>query len=462
MIDEDFPAEASRVQIGDTFALLSRGREQSRTELLRNASHKVLYYLPQVTPTGYQQVLVGLAGERLFAQVDDRREWWLEKVERVALEERTALAARRMLDWVEQALVGVVATQELTYLALQRWLGLLKKILQDEFTFEQEPNAAWSKATVREKHEKGSYALGSTVDTEATFRQHGKKSELGYNAHVAATPHFVREINAGLGAAPDSTGVANLVAQQLEHLGVVPPKLIYDRAAGTPKIFHDVAKASDGQTQLVAHLVDYSQNNPRFAPSDFTLNEDGSLTCPNGQVSTEQSRYRSGSAAGWNYRFAAEKCAGCPLWTLCRGAKPGEAAQATEISSATSDTATLAAPTSQATEVTAATTVTEVAVENSSATSDTATLAAPTSQGKSRKARTPKADSQPKPRPTPKADTFRQVFISDYRSLQREAIAYTKTAQFKLDMALRPHIERIIAGLVRYNGARQATEQIRN
>ena len=426
VIDEDFPAEASSVQIGDTFALLSRAREQSRTELLRNASRKVLAYLPQVTARGYQQVLVAMPGELLFGKVGEPKEWWLEKSERDALEVRTALAAKQTLAWVEQALVGVVATQELTYLALQRWLGLLEKILQDEFTFEQEPNGAWSKASVREQHKKGSYALGSTVDTAATYRQHGKKSELGYNGHVAATPRFVREINAGLGAAPDSTGVANLAAQQLEHLGIVPPKLIYDRAAGMPKIFHDVAKASEGQTQLVARLIDYGKSSERFGPSDFTLGEDGSLTCPNGQSSSKF--YPSGSADGWNYRFTAKQCTDCPLWQRCRGEKTVE------------QPAVVAAAYATPTEATPVV----------SAASDT-----PTAKGTARRQPPPpKAKSKAR---SPKADTFRQVFISEYIYQQRAALAYTQTAQFKLDMKLRPHIERIIACLVRYNGARQAT-----
>lgn len=51
---------------------------------------------------------------------------------------------------------------------------------------------------------------------------------------------------------------------------------------------------------------------------------------------------------------------------------------------------------------------------------------------------------------------YRQVFISDYTYFQREALAYTKTAAFQEDMKLRPHVERIIAAVTRYNGARRA------
>jgi hypothetical protein len=50
----------------------------------------------------------------------------------------------------------------------------------------------------------------------------------------------------------------------------------------------------------------------------------------------------------------------------------------------------------------------------------------------------------------------RQVFISDYRSHVEAARTYNQTPEFKREMKLRPLVERIIAGLVRYNGARQA------
>ena len=56
----------------------------------------------------------------------------------------------------------------------------------------------------------------------------------------------------------------------------------------------------------------------------------------------------------------------------------------------------------------------------------------------------------------PKPDAFRQVFISDYRDRQRQAILYIKTEQFQEDMKFRSTIERIIAALVRYNDARRA------
>lgn len=51
----------------------------------------------------------------------------------------------------------------------------------------------------------------------------------------------------------------------------------------------------------------------------------------------------------------------------------------------------------------------------------------------------------------------RNFFINDYVYHQRRALAYLKTDAFAQDMRLRPAIERIIACLVRYHGARRAT-----
>ena len=52
--------------------------------------------------------------------------------------------------------------------------------------------------------------------------------------------------------------------------------------------------------------------------------------------------------------------------------------------------------------------------------------------------------------------THRDVFISDYRPDFDRLVAYSKTDDFKVDMKLRPQVERVIAGMVLHNGARYA------
>lgn len=400
-IDADFPEETSSAQVGDTFALLAHAAEQSRTLLLRDACRRLLHYLQQVHPATYDNVLAQLKPEELFGKADELPEYRMDKGQRDGLEWQTALAADGCLYLVWRHFASLPRQNTLECYAMQRWLGILDKVLRDEFVFEMGEAAGEEAHSLSVRYctekERGSFVIGSSIDPEATFRKHGELNQLGYNVQVAATQHFIREIFANTGATNDGSGVATLIANQKEFLGLVPPKLIYDRAAGSPKIFHDVANASGGKTQLVARLIDHSKNNPRFGPLDFTLNEDGSLTCPNGK--STHTFYRAKAADGYDYRFSAETCQGCPLRQRCRGEMP---------------------------------TLTEC------------TPPALPLLGKANK------------RKTTKATSHRQVFISDYRDRQRVAILYTKTAAFKLDMQFRSTIERIIAALVRYNDARHA------
>lgn len=405
-IDEDFPADAQAAQVGDTFALLSRATTQSRTELLRASCRRLLGYLNQVQPELHTEVLTRLDPEQLFGRADERAEFLLDKNERDARELRTALAADRCLVLVWSRVAPLPSRRTLEFLALQRWLGRLDKALGDEFRFEAGETGDSHTVRFCNKEERGHFVMGSAVDPEASFRKHGEQNQLGSNVQVGASAHFIREIFAKTGATNDGSGVADLVAHQLKYRGVVPPKLIYDSAAGSPKLMHDVAQASDGKTQLVARLINHSKNSDRFGPLDFTLNEDGSLTCPNGKAT--HTCYRAKAADGYDYRFSAQTCAGCPLRPRCRGELPPV------TPTAGNDTAADTVPAAPATDAT-----------------------------------------QPK-RKTPKPDAYRQVFISDYRDKQRTAMLYTKTEAFKQDMRFRSTIERIIAALVRYNDARRA------
>jgi hypothetical protein len=399
-IDEDFPEEVTQPQIGDTFALHSLAAPQSRTQLLRSSAARLLKAWNALAPSLLLPGLTPDLTQALWGQEHEPKEHWLDPAQRDERERQTACAAHTFLALVRQALPLLPPGPSLLHLALDRWLALLHKALSDEFVLT--PDAS-DQLTARHAtgKERGSFVLGSSVDPEATFRKHGEQNDLGYNIHVSATKHFVREIFATTGAAPDGSGVASLIANQREQGWSLPPKFIYDRAAGSPKIFHDVAQASDGQTQLVAALIDHSKRSNRFGPLDFTLNQDGSLTCPAGQSTT--TCYRSNAADGWTYRFSAKQCHDCPLWEACRGPRTEQ--------TPTPETVPLEA--------------------------SQAEKPAPKRKG-----------------PGPKA--HRQVFISSYRSMQRAAILYTQSDAFKLDMKLRPLIEGTIAALVRYNGARRA------
>lgn len=56
----------------------------------------------------------------------------------------------------------------------------------------------------------------------------------------------------------------------------------------------------------------------------------------------------------------------------------------------------------------------------------------------------------------PGSKAYRKVFVSDYWRDVDAARAYNQTAAFAADRKRRPRVERFVAELVRYNGARRA------
>jgi hypothetical protein len=199
--------------------------------------------------------------------------------------------------------------------------------------------------------------------------------DFGYNVNVAVTDQFVREVHTDTGAQPDAVAIPDLLRDEAEYHHGVPPKFIYDSAAGAGKTRARVTAATNGQTQLVAHLPP-SPPTEHFTPDRFRLLADGrTLVCPQGQTTTIA--YRSSRDEGLDFRFLTAHCRDCPLWTQCRTQKPG-------------------------------------------------------SKG------------------------IRYVYVSDYRGEVEAAQVYNRSADFLADMRHRPVVERIIAALVRYNGARSA------
>lgn len=311
-----------------------------------------------------------------------RRLWrWAEGHFLMRLQERidwapAVIAALQAAELIRSWLPAQQGWTESQRQAVTVWLDSLDKIVADELLITR--NAEGTIVSVQElpKKQKGSYRIASATDLDATFRVHGEQVDFGYNVSVAATDTFIREIQADTGSQPDPVAIPDLLQAQQEHHGVLPPKLIYDQAAGTGKHHAEVAEVSGGQTQLVAPLVPYHERSERFGPDDFALSPDGTtLTCPQGRESS--TAYRSQSGGGRVFRFSAQQCRGCPLAQPCRG------------------------------------------------------------------------DEVP-------ADHMRQVFVSDHRSVLAQARTYAQTEAYKEDLKARATIERIIANLVRYHGARYA------
>jgi hypothetical protein len=394
-IDERFPASKKLPQVADTYAMLANAAEEDLVTRLRHTARCLLAETNQAAEFAVE-ILSGFDGNSLFGVQAEQSVSLLDKKQRQQRLQSVVLAAE---DLRQRFSISLQACSSQEYPDVRLWVNYLGKIIHDEVKILPEADADGiriHRRTTKERRNdpQTTQRIGSATDPEASFRMHGDTDEdvkFGYNIQVAATTDgFIRETKAYTGAVSDQAGIAQLVADQKEHHGICPPKLIYDQAAGSGKARADVDKASDGQTLLVSKLIPYAARSDRFGPYDFTLSEDGkTLTCPAGKQS--DTAYASGEGDGRTFRFFACQCwlnsepptrmknadlsLRCPLWEKCRDDCQGPGA-------------------------------------------------------------------------------MRQVYISDYRNYVLAAQIYNQTDAFAYDMKLRPQIERIIFELTNYNGAR--------
>lgn len=384
-IRQDYPDDY-RVQIGDTYAMRANAASENLVPLMRHSCQNILRAATDTIPALTERALQGYDWVALFGILPEPRYDPFDEAQRAQRLQTVALAA---LD-LHKRIVELLKNRPASELpALREQLGWLSKIIADEISVR---GGIVQRLPPKEQ---GSFRIGSATDPEASYRKHGPEPEdtsFGYNVQVAISKTgFVYETSASTGAVPDQSGVADLVKAQKERQGIFPEKLIYDQAAGCGKTRAEVAKVSDGQTQLSAKLPAYEGRTQLFAPYDFLLSKDGeTLTCPNQKES--KVAYPAGVGNGRTFRFYDFQCwqgtlpkgkqapdptlvPRCPLWEKCRAAEQG-------------------------------------------------------------------------PRST------RQVFISDYRPQVLSAREYNQTEAFTLDMKLRPKIERVIFELTHYNGAR--------
>jgi IS5 family transposase len=363
-VDEQFPNQRRQVQKGDTFAMIANAARESLVTLIRHSSQRLLRAIAEQKGWAYEQLEV-LVGQAKLTGEEEKSYYRMTAEERAEQLHTAVSTAYASLD-----LQGLKPSE-----SVQEWVGHLEKLLADNLYITWQADGQLGEVTRLPSKKQGSYRMGSATDPDATYRKHDDQDDLGYNVSVITNGEFVREIQADTGATPDAVPLPQLLQNQLEHHDLAPEKIVYDQAAGSGKNMAEVHQATNGQTQLVVKPRQMKKQGKLFGPRDFIL-DSGSykLTCPNGV--TSQIAYRSGSGDGWNYRFAAEQCADCPLRLHCRA--------------------------------------------------------------------------------KPEAETIRQVFITDYRTFEEKAWAYTLTESFKEEMRARSGVERIIAGLVRYCGARQA------
>lgn len=312
-IEQAFPEVRAGVQIGDTYACRANAAAEGLIRLLRHTSRLLLAALQQGAPEVHSQLMVQVDCQPLFGPTDERNDYYLTESEQQQRRETTARAAWQVAQWVKGQLERLPEGCRTT---VGERVADLDKILGDEFQLTCDAGGALAGVVERDEKHKGDYRLGSATDREATYRDHGQESTLGYNVSLAIHPNgIICEIQAATGAAPDQAGVAALLSQQREQHQFCPEKLIYDQAAGAGKTRAAVQQASHGQTQLVARIPPATVHG-RYTPQDFHLQADGNLLCP--AQRTTHSHHRSDTRCGWIYEFSAKTCQACPLWRHCR------------------------------------------------------------------------------------------------------------------------------------------------
>jgi len=249
---------------------------------------------------------------------------------------------------------------------------------------------------VAPRRPKGSFCLGSATDPQATFRIHGERGAeenptLGYNPQVAAT-------------------IDGLITETQAHTGALPDQativdLIRDQKKHQgycpPKLIYDAAggfgKVRQAVEQASGRETIVSAPLPDYAQRNARFGPYDFSLSPDGSTLTcpngqsTQVAFPATRGDGRKFRFVPRLC-----W---QGKPPGQM--------------------------------------------HTADLSL----------RCPLWEQCRDPKQGPRS--LRQVFISDYRTQVEAAQVDNQTAAYQLDHKLRQRIERVIAELVRYNGARR-------
>jgi len=243
------------------------------------------------------------------------------------------------------------------------------------------------------REKRGAYALGSATDPEATFRNHGERD---------GEKDITFGYNIQVAASEDG-----IITETIAYTGAKPDQsgvadLVAEQEKPPDKLIYDAA-AGNGKTRH--DVQEASGGKTKLSAPLVEYQKRTALFSPKDFTLSKDGRslicpghketaiaYRSGSGNGRNFRFYPELC-----W---QGDPPARMKKA-DLSR-----------------------------------------------------RCPLWEQCRKKKTGPR--TMRQVFISDYRALLEEAEIYNLSDDYKKDKRLRQRIERVIAELVRYNGARRA------
>jgi transposase len=313
-VEQLYPTERQHLFMTDTFGIFVRGARTYTIDLLRDLCRHLLTELADWEPVRHQQLLLQVDQVALFGLPTDKITAALTTPERAERLQSVVLAALELHDLLLRDLDSAALPPE-GESSLRLWLTAIAKVIDDETTVTPDPDRPGQRRVKERPHgKKGSYRHACANDLAATYRDHGKgAAELQHNAGLLGTERFIFETEVVTGATPDPLTLPPMLKHLHQQHGFFPPKIVADQIYGAGKHRAQVEQLSQGQSQLIALVPAYEKRTDRFVPADFTLAADGlSLTCPHDVTATKI--YAKPGADGYEFRFTAKMCQGCPYW----------------------------------------------------------------------------------------------------------------------------------------------------
>lgn len=131
-IDQAFPAERRKPQLGDTYALRANAAQESLITLLRHTCRSLLATLAAAAPATHDQLSRRLDHTALFGAEDEIKAYRLDPAQRTSRRHTVACAAAHCADLVRAALAARHQSGQPAAPAVSAWLTILDKILADE------------------------------------------------------------------------------------------------------------------------------------------------------------------------------------------------------------------------------------------------------------------------------------------------------------------------------------------
>jgi hypothetical protein len=304
----------------DTTNILGRGAVKDTYNLLADGIVLVLRQLSKLAGEKLEPYAEGRGLARYVSERSLKGEAeldWDNAKERTRLLREIVADAGRLLAEVREVRAGL-ADGSVEDVALTKAAEILSQVLLQDIEW-SEDGAALRQGVAKDR-------MPSAHDPEM---RHGHKSAEkrfdGHKAQVAVDTEsqLIVAVDVLAGNAPDSSGALALVQEAEENSEAEVAETVADCAYGDGATRQTFAEAG---RELVAKVA-VTRNGGRFPKTDFVVDlEETTCVCPAGQrgiasYSRPTKETRERTLRG--FRFAAERCAACPLRPQCVGGRRG-------------------------------------------------------------------------------------------------------------------------------------------